>query len=97
MVIDCIEHGIDELFYEIEEDGSEWIGLKLLIRSAKNTKGGKRQRIGSSSVVNNEALSFDEVVRYRRNNPDHLETGSRCDNKHDDWLFAAYGVDPLFL
>ncbi|WP_410468852.1 hypothetical protein [Aestuariicoccus sp. MJ-SS9] len=26
-------------------------------------------------------------------NPNHLEVGSRADNKRDDWEAAAYGVD----
>lgn len=54
------------------------------------------------SVVNEEVLAFDEVVRHRCHNPlcinpDHLEIGSRRENKHDDWMFAAYGVDPMCL
>ena len=53
-------------------------------------------------VTQNEALGFHDVVRHRCHNPlcinpDHLEVGDRRDNKHDDWLFAAYGVDPMFL
>lgn len=54
------------------------------------------------SVVNEVTLGYDEVVRHRCHNarcinPEHLEVGSRRDNKHDDWLFAAYGVDPMCL
>jgi len=54
------------------------------------------------SVMNEEVLSYDEVVRHRCHNPlcinpDHLEIGSRRENKHDDWLFAAYGFDPMCL
>lgn len=50
------------------------------------------------AVVNREVLTFDDVVRHRCHNglcinPDHLEIGSRADNKHDDWVVAAYGVD----
>ena len=50
------------------------------------------------AVVNREVLSFDDVVRHRCHNglcinPEHLEIGSRADNKHDDWEAAAYGVD----
>ena len=28
---------------------------------------------------------------------DHLQIGSQRDNKHDDWVHAAYGTDPDFL
>lgn len=54
------------------------------------------------SVLNQEVLAYDEVIRHRCNNPlcinpEHLEVGSRQENKHDDWLFAAYGVDPMCL
>jgi hypothetical protein len=50
------------------------------------------------SVTRREVPSFDDVVRHRCHNglcinPDHLEVGSRADNKRDDWEFAAYGVD----
>lgn len=53
-------------------------------------------------ITRNEALGFDEVIRHRCHNPlcihpDHLEVGSRRDNKHDDWIFAAYGIDPALL
>jgi hypothetical protein len=49
-------------------------------------------------VMTQTAASFDEVVRHRCHNglcinPDHLEFGSRAENKHDDWQAAAYGVD----
>ena len=47
-------------------------------------------------------MSFAEVVRHRchnRNciNPDHLDIGSRADNKRDDWENWANGVDFDFL
>lgn len=50
------------------------------------------------AVTRKEVLTYDEVVRHRCHNgmcinPDHLEVGSRADNKHDDWEAAAYGVD----
>lgn len=53
-------------------------------------------------VLNQEALGFEEVVRHRCHNgfcvnPEHLTVGSRADNKHDDWAFAAYGVDFDYL
>lgn len=49
-------------------------------------------------VMNEATPSFDEVIRHRCHNrtcinPDHLEIGSRADNKHDDWAFWANGVD----
>ena len=49
-----------------------------------------------------EVLAFEDVVRHRCHNglcinPDHLEAGSRADNKRDDWEFAAYGVDFAML
>jgi hypothetical protein len=49
-------------------------------------------------VVNREVLSWDDVVRHRCHNrlcinPEHLTRGSRRDNKHDDWEFAAEGLD----
>ena len=53
-------------------------------------------------VLNEAAPSFHEVIRHRCNNrtcinPDHLEIGSREDNKHDDWAFMANGVNYDFL
>ncbi|SFO43153.1 HNH endonuclease [Roseovarius lutimaris] len=50
------------------------------------------------AVTHSEVLTFDDVVRHRCHNglcinPDHLEVGTRADNKHDDWEVAAYGVD----
>ena len=53
-------------------------------------------------VLNEEALTFEDVIRHRCNNPrcinpQHLEVGSRRDNKHDDWIFAAYGCDAEWL
>jgi hypothetical protein len=50
------------------------------------------------AVTRREVLAFEDVVRHRCHNglcinPDHLEAGSRADNKRDDWEFAAYGVD----
>jgi hypothetical protein len=49
-------------------------------------------------VLTRTVASYDDVVRHRCNNrhcinPDHLTIGSRADNKHDDWGFAADGVD----
>jgi homing endonuclease-like protein len=53
-------------------------------------------------VANDVALSWHEVVRHRCHNrrcinPDHLVTGDRRDNKHDDWDAAANGVDHRLL
>ncbi|MFC2982004.1 HNH endonuclease [Roseicyclus marinus] len=44
----------------------------------------------------------DEVVRHRCHNrrcinPDHLELGTRADNKHDDWEYWANGIDGWLL
>lgn len=49
-------------------------------------------------VMNHATPSFEEVIRHRCHNrrcinPKHLETGSRADNKQDDWDFEANGVD----
>ena len=49
-------------------------------------------------MTRREVLTFEDVVRHRCNNglcinPDHLEIGTRADNKRDDWEFAAYGGD----
>jgi excisionase family DNA binding protein len=49
-------------------------------------------------VLTRTPASFEDVIRHRCHNPlcinpEHLEIGSRADNKHDDWEFAAYGVD----
>jgi len=48
------------------------------------------------------ALPFRIVVRHRCANrtcinPAHLEEGDRRDNKHDDWVHAAYGISPALL
>lgn len=53
-------------------------------------------------ILNQEAASGDRVIRHRCANrlcinPDHLEIGSKADNKRDDWAHWAYGVDPKFL
>jgi hypothetical protein len=53
-------------------------------------------------AMNSVTPSFEDVIRHRchnRNciNPDHLEIGSRADNKHDDWDFWANGVDFRYL
>ena len=42
---------------------------------------------GASSHTNPNSLG----------SPDHLQMGSQRDNKHDDWVHAAYGTDPDFL
>ena len=49
-------------------------------------------------VLNRRVASFDDVIRHRCNNPrcmnpDHLEIGSRADNRDDDRNFAANGVN----
>lgn len=49
-------------------------------------------------ILNDASPSFHEVIRHRCHNrrcinPDHLEIGSRADNKHDDWAYEANGVD----
>ncbi len=53
-------------------------------------------------VLSGTAAGFAEVVRHRCHNrlcinPDHLQIGSRADNKHDDWAFKANGVDHRML
>jgi hypothetical protein len=53
-------------------------------------------------TLNEVAPSKDDVVRHKCHertciNPDHLEIGSRADNKHDDWAYGAYGIDPRFI
>lgn len=53
-------------------------------------------------VLTEEVAGFDLVVRHRCHNrlcinPDHLELGSRADNKRDDWEAAAYGIDATLL
>jgi hypothetical protein len=50
------------------------------------------------SVTRREVPSFDDVVRHRCHNglcvnPEHLEVGTRADNKRDDWGYAASGLD----
>lgn len=54
------------------------------------------------AVLNSEVLTFDDVARHRCHNalcinPDHLEAGTRADNKHDDWEAAGYGIDFTML
>lgn len=49
-------------------------------------------------VLNQEVPYEEEVVRHRCHNrlcmnPKHLETGERADNREDDRLRDAYGVD----
>jgi hypothetical protein len=53
-------------------------------------------------VATRTPAAADEVVRHRCHNrrcvnPDHLQIGSRADNKHDDWEFWANGIDPRLL
>jgi hypothetical protein len=53
-------------------------------------------------VRSGEVLSEDEVVRHacsnrRCINPAHLSSGSRADNKHDDWEHWSDGVDFALL
>ena len=53
-------------------------------------------------VLNDVAPSFEEVIRHRCHNghcinPEHLDIGSRADNKRDDWDFLANGVDFDYL
>jgi hypothetical protein len=53
-------------------------------------------------TLNDVTPSFDEVIRHRCHNrrcinPAHLDIGSRADNKHDDWAYAANGVDFDYL
>lgn len=49
-------------------------------------------------ALNDATPSFHDVIRHRCHNrtcinPDHLEIGSREDNKHDDWAYLANGVN----
>ena len=49
-------------------------------------------------VLNREVLDQATVIRHRCHNelccrPDHLVPGSVADNKRDDWVFWANGVD----
>lgn len=53
-------------------------------------------------ALNEVAPSFEEVIRHRCHNghcinPEHLDIGSRADNKRDDWDFLANGVDFDYL
>jgi len=53
-------------------------------------------------ALNEVTLSYDDVVRHRCQNrkcinPDHLERGSRADNKRDDWEYWANGIDWDFI
>ena len=71
-----------------------------------NTAGRRRTRFRGRQVaayrliycvLNQRVASFDDVVRHRCNNPrcmnpDHLEIGSRADNRGDDRDFAANGL-----
>ncbi len=54
------------------------------------------------SVLNDATPSFEDVIRHRCHNglcinPDHLDIGSRADNKQDDWDYWTNGVDFDFL
>ena len=54
------------------------------------------------SVLNEATPSFEDVIRHRCHNrrcinPDHLDIGSRADNKRDDWDYWANGVDYNYL
>lgn len=47
-------------------------------------------------------VSSEDIIRHRCHNrkclnPEHLEIGSRADNKRDDWEFWANGFDPEYL
>ncbi len=49
-------------------------------------------------ILTRTVAGYDDVIRHRCHNPrcinpEHLEIGTRADNKHDDWDYAAYGVD----
>ncbi|MEH6750599.1 MAG: HNH endonuclease [Paracoccaceae bacterium] len=53
-------------------------------------------------ILTNTVAGYDQVVRHRCHNrqcinPEHLEIGSRADNKRDDWERMANGVDYDFL
>ena len=53
-------------------------------------------------ALNHVTPSFEEVIRHRCHNrrcinPEHLEIGSRADNKRDDWDYWANGVDFDYL
>ena len=48
--------------------------------------------------MNHATPSFADVIRHRCHektciNPNHLDIGSRADNKQDDWDYMANGVD----
>lgn len=53
-------------------------------------------------ALNEEVLSFDDVVRHRCHNrlcinPEHLQKGTRADNQRDDWDNWANGTDHRYL
>jgi len=53
-------------------------------------------------VLNRAVIPASIVIRHRCHNrlcmnPDHLQEGSKADNKRDDWDFNANGVDYALL
>ena len=53
-------------------------------------------------AVTETVASSEDVIRHRCHNrmclnPEHLEIGSRADNKRDDWEYWANGFDPDYL
>ena len=53
-------------------------------------------------ALNREVVGYDDVIRHRCHNrlcinPEHLQRGSRADNKHDDWDNWANGIDHRYL
>ncbi len=53
-------------------------------------------------ALNKEVVSFHDVIRHRCHNrlcinPEHLQKGTRADNRRDDYENFANGVDHRFL
>ncbi len=53
-------------------------------------------------ALNREVVGYDDVIRHRCHNrlcinPEHLQRGSRADNKHDDWDNSVNGIDYRYL